>query len=169
MPHSKTQTLSVDRKLANRSLVSTHFVRLAFHFLVRLGAYFHLVSHFSRLFYSFTTLSLFVLCVVFYYWRVPFFLPLFWLSVPFNYFRHYCQSSGCPCANISKTTNRIIAYYIVYPTSVQKSSLRVLFGVFLVAYIRYYYSILVVSTGKTGVLKLIKKLPLRFHSFMSPF
>ena len=40
--------------------------------------------------------------------------------------------------------------------------------IFLVC-IGYDYMILVVSTGKMGVLKMIIKIALRFHSFMSPF
>ena len=54
--------------------------------------------------------------------------PLLWLSVPFNYFRHYCQSSGYSCPKICKMTSIFVGYF-VYVTSVQYSSALVLLGV----------------------------------------
>ena len=142
-------------------------MRPTLHFFVRFRAYFHLVKQFRRSFYSFPIISL-LFCSSSSNKKNLCLQPLFWLSVPFNYFRHYCQS----VIRIHSFLKRHIDYSL---------SIRLFhfgtnhlqfwyFSVFVSwAYIIYDWLSLVVSTGKTGVLQMIKKNPLRFHSFMSPF
>ena len=61
------------------------------------------------------------------------FLAFFWISVSFNYFRHYCQSSRYWCPRFSKMTDQFFTSYFAYLESIQKSSVSVLLGVYFLS------------------------------------
>ena len=84
----------------------------------------------------------------------------------FNCFRHYFHSSGYSCPIISKKTYKFYAGYFVQFTPVQKWSVLVLLGVYCLS----LHQIWLIDFGRIYwekvVLKMIRKLPLCFHSFM---
>ena len=150
VPHSKTRTLSVDSKEANRfqdfkSLCAPK-TSLLFVF-----------SLFSHSIYSFRP-------------------PLLLENSLFNqfsssryhsiFFRRYCQSSSYSSTILTQLTYQF-SLVVSLISLWYKSYSFWYYSVFFFIYIRYEYLILIVSAGKTGVLEeMTMKIPFLFHSLV---